>query len=155
MVDPDAVCAKSIAWLSGRHRGIFARRTIHSGEYVATFGQLRKAPGPGRECLLIQNSSGQKEYFRWKYVDTAKHLGALANSTCCNHHCNAEIVHTGALSDEGTLDQAWIRMLKSVNAGEEILVYYGDSYFTDAQCRCCRCTGKCGAKALSLHDRPW
>ena len=153
--DPDAVCAKSIAWLSGRHRGIFARRTIHSGEYVATFGQLRKAPGPGRECLLIQNSSGQKEYFRWKYVDTAKHLGALANSTCCNHHCNAEIVHTGALSDEGTLDQAWIRMLKSVNAGEEILVYYGDSYFTDAQCRCCRCTGKCGAKALSLHDRPW
>jgi hypothetical protein len=153
--DPDAVCAKNIAWLSGRQRGIFALRTIHTGEYVATFGQLRKAQGPGRECLLIQNSSGQKEYFRWKSGDTVKHLGALANSTCCNHHCNAEIIHTRALSDEGTLAQAWIRMLKGVDAGEEVLVYYGDSYFTDAQCRCCRCTGKCGAKALSLHDRPW
>jgi len=141
--------------LSGRQRGIFALRTIHPGEYVATFGQLRKAQGTSRECLLIQNSSGQKEYFRWKPVDTVKHLGALANSTCCNHHCNAEIIHTGALSDEGTLAHAWIRMLKSVETGEEILVYYGDSYFTDAQCSCCRCAGKCGAKALSLHDRPW
>jgi hypothetical protein len=54
--DPNAVCSKNIEWLSGRQQGIFALRTIHLGEYVTTFGQLRKAQGPGRECLLIQNS---------------------------------------------------------------------------------------------------
>jgi hypothetical protein len=103
-----AVSAKRIAWLAGRQRGIFALRTIHQREYVATFGQLRKTPGPGRECLLIHNSSGQKEYFRWKPVDIVRHLGALVNFTCCSHHCNAEIIHTGAMSACPTRER-WFR----------------------------------------------
>jgi hypothetical protein len=81
-------------------------------------------------------------------------LGALANSTCCSVHRNAEITYSGDSTEQGASLQVWIRSSKDVMKGEEVLVHYGDAYFREELCRCCMCSGRCIASTLSRSPHP-
>ena len=135
-VREDLVRADSCCWLP-EQRGLFARGTILSGTFLASFGTLTEAVEGAKQSITWRVTGGPKQWLTWREGA----LGGLANSTCCAVHRNAKLVHNGEMGSEA---RVYIRTERTVAKGEEILVDYGSSFFDGDKCRCCKCNGVCG-----------
>jgi hypothetical protein len=146
--DPSAVTTRQSQWLTGQ-LGLYAVREIKAGEYVASFGKLRRyeASGADSGChrFEVRGKHGTV-YLKWLRSDT-KSLGQFANTTCCNTHLNAKMVYNGLAGGNG---HARVQVTKKVCRGAEILVHYGVGFFSGLEeCRCCACAGTCHGAAAS------
>jgi len=138
----DAVVAKPSPWLPGQ-RGLYARKVIEKGQYLASFGQLRKSSAAGSRVFSVEGGNGTV-YLQWPRWE-ARAIGQLANATCCPRHCNAFLSHNGETDGRA---RVWIQAGRRILPGEEILPKYGDSFFSeDFQCQCCQCAGACRQSA--------
>ena len=140
--NPSAVTTRQSLWLTGQ-LGLYAVREIQAGEYVASFGKLRRCEAPGaassRQRFEVRGKHGTV-YLKWLRSD-AHNLGQFANTTCCATHLNAKIVYNGLVGGNG---QAWVQVTKKVRRGAEVLVHYGGGFFSRLdECRCCVCAGTC------------
>ena len=136
----DLVVTGPCAWLRDQ-TGLFSRVDGGKEMFVARFGQLLAPARTSEEGqrIRVRLTGGGTVLLAWKRT-SAYGLGHYANSTCCAHHANAELIFNG---EAGADAAVFVRTTKEVRAGDEILVNYGPAFFHEESCKCCKCTSRC------------
>lgn len=125
--------------------GLFAARDIKQGEWIATFGPVRRvgaAGGGNMEYSFPITETGSRALV---YVTPIHRVGDIfrahaMNHTCSTEHSNALITHNGEV---GTKAQVLVRARTPIGAGLEIFANYGPKdeirFFDNCPCRCHTC----------------
>lgn len=125
--------------------GLFAARDIKQGEWIATFGPVRRvgAGGGGKmEYSFPIRETGSRFLVHVTPIRGLCDMNRAhaMNHTCSAEHSNALITHTGEL---GTKAQVLVRAQKPITAGLEIFANYGPKdkirFFDNGPCRCHEC----------------
>lgn len=127
--------AKGSPFVRGMGMGVFASKPIKKGSTVL-FGHLHRITHAaacqletaGESSLMqIPNDSGRVDWF---------YLGGPASllNHCCQN--NAEY-HFG--ERRGRQGEFLVKIKKDVAPGQEVLVHYGDEFWTQARCKCRKC----------------
>ena len=125
--------------------GLFAARNIKQGEWIATFGAVRRVGVRGGGKMEYSFPIRETGSTALVYVTPIRGVCDLfrahaMNHTCSAEHSNALITHTGEL---GTKAQVLVRARKPIGAEVEIFANYGlvdkIRFFDNCRCRCHAC----------------
>jgi len=138
-VRTEAVEVRRSEWLADQ-RGLYTKLAVRAGTFVATFAVRNVRGEDGRAAYYIRATAaggGPVQYLRPADIMSAgsSKVAAFANHSCCHLCINCSIVHSGC-SEQPV---AWIRALRDIPAGAEVLVDYGSSYGL-ARCQCAQCS---------------
>lgn len=122
--------------------GLFAACALGVGDYAVLFGECHKISRSQQARLERQGEGSFLKGFRLEYFGGPL---SLVNHAC-PPACNAEYV---VWNDDPSAGHRLIglRILKRVEAGDEILVDYGDEWWSDRDIEC-HCPECCGAPRL-------
>ncbi len=113
--------------------GLFARKTIHPGEYIEYIGDIitdEKANSLPHARYLFEINS------KWTINGaTRKNVARYINHSC---KPNCESIQKGK--------QVFIKAIKTISQGEELCYDYGEEYVKEfiapSGCKCSHCTKK-------------
>lgn len=125
-------------------QGLFARVDLPAQTYVASFGATRvRTTAQHTNYGIRVTTTGTNKPLYVIPIDEYGHqnydVAAKVNHTCCETHKNAIFVHNG---EDKTAVAVYVKTIKPVKAGEEILAHYGERYRLP-HCQCCKHDGRC------------
>lgn len=124
--------------VKGMGLGIIARKDLKKGSRVL-FGHLHRISNKTAVALDKVGEMSMLQIRRSKQRVDWYYLGGPAS--LLNHACkkfNAEFVLDKA-GKRGAQGEMCIRLLRNVGCGEEILVHYGDEFWSQNSCYCEDC----------------
>lgn len=116
--------------------GIFAQRDMTKRCRLRLFGNLRRITHKQNAAMTEEDAACAVQLgTRGNCIDWYEMDGP---ASLLNHRCRAPNVEY-AFEDRDADGTFWIRLLKDVKEGEELVVHYGDSYWLDRREKCvCR-----------------
>ena len=127
-------------------QGLFAARDLEAGEWIASFGPMRRVTAADRDSVpytipIRETGSNTVVHVTPMGKVSHAHRAHAMNHTCSDTDSNAVITHTGDVSS--TTHTVYVRAYKAIDEGQEIFACYGPKqeigFFDNDECRCHVC----------------